>query len=92
MTIRRQYELSQKGWKFLLIPKEDKKVVMTVASKPTGCRCLPPTSLYNVICEAFKEIPQFVCETITYGEYTFKRNETELQFYKEIAKPLKIKK
>ncbi len=91
MTIRRRYEVSQNGWKFLLIPKKNRKVVMTVVSKPISSKCLPPIGLYNAICEAFKEIPEFVCETITYNEYTFKRNGTELQFYKEIAKPLKIK-
>lgn len=91
MTLRRRYELSQNGWKFLLIPKKGEKVVMTVVRKPIGSKCLSPIGLYNVICEAFKEIPEFVCETITYDEYTFKRDVTELQFYKEIAKPLKIK-
>lgn len=84
MAVELMYRLRKDGSEFWLTQCTNGGFEITVKSRANGGR-MGPDFFYQVITEAFQEIPENICGTIKFGQMLFYRSDNELDFYKMIA-------
>lgn len=90
--IKKVYQLKRFDYGFFLNPGENGNIEMSVFDKPVDVDKgkMPPSILYDAITEAFEELPEEECKTLTFNKYVFNRKGSELDFYKEISKEITL--
>lgn len=93
MANEKSYNLTKWDCKLTLTPKGDGNVWLNI-KKPLHLEHegigLTAKEIYGIICYSFENVPEEACKTIEWGMYSFERESSELDFYKEISKKLEF--